>query len=78
MIIAAVGASCSVLNIAFQSISPFAMSFLVSQHLLELTLNGIASVSSADVHRVCSHCPLLQVSDFPRSALRVRAALFEV
>jgi hypothetical protein len=63
MVVAAVGANCSVLNIAFQTISSFAMSFVVSQNLLDLKLDGIAWVSSADVQRFCVNCPMLRVSD---------------
>jgi hypothetical protein len=63
MVVAAVGANCCVLNIAFQPISSFALSFIVSQNLLDLKLDGIAGVSSADVQRYCVNCPLLRVSD---------------
>ena len=70
MLFAAVGASCSTLDASFQSISPFAMSFITSKHLLELKLNGISSVSSADVRRVCRSSRMLRVSD----CVRCRAA----
>jgi hypothetical protein len=69
MIVAAVGTTCSVLNISYQTMSSFALTFLVSQHLLELMLNGVALVTSADVQRFCTNCPLLQVSDFHFFAL---------
>ena len=62
MLLAAVGANFSVLNIAYQPMSSFAMSFIVSQHMIELKLDGIAWVTSADVQRFGDHCPLLQVS----------------
>ncbi len=66
MITAAVGATCSVLNLSYQAVSSFTISFLVSQHLLELSLNGVACVMSSDVQRICTQCPLLQVSGTQR------------
>ena len=38
------------------------MSFIVSHYMLELKLDGIAWVTSADVQRFGDRCPMLQVS----------------
>ena len=66
LLVAAVGTSCTVLNISYQTLSTFAMSFIASQHLLELKLDGITGVTSADVQRFCEYSPMLRVSDSRR------------
>ena len=62
MLLAAVGANCSVLNLSFQAVSPFAISFICSQYLTELKLDGVVGVTSADVQRFGDNCPMLRVS----------------
>jgi hypothetical protein len=63
MLLAAVGANCSVLNLSFQAVSPFAISFICSRYLTELKLDGVVGVTSADVQRVGDNCPMLRVSN---------------